>query len=44
MPVGASQDLDDEPGELPYGHMTGEAVVIDPVRAVFCMLADLGIG
>lgn len=40
MAVGSSEDLGDPPGELFDGHMLGEAMVVDPVRAVMSALDD----
>jgi len=33
MTVSASEDLGDQPWEVFDGHMFGEAVIVDPVRA-----------
>ena len=33
MTVSASEDLGDQPWEVFDGHMLGESVVVDPVRA-----------
>ena len=41
MPVCSAEDLDDQPGKVVDRHMTSEAVVIDPVFAVFGVLSDL---
>ena len=43
MPVCPTDDLGDEPGEISYGHMLAEAMIIDPVRAVVGVLDDLWI-
>ena len=43
MSVCATDDLGNESGELSNGHMPGETMVIDPVRAVVSVLDDLWI-
>ncbi len=43
MTVRSPDNLGNEPGELPDRHMLGEAVVVDPVGAVFREVQELGI-
>jgi len=38
MAVGSPDDLGDEPGEFVDGHVLGESVVVDPVRAIMGVL------
>ena len=40
MAVRSSKDLSDQPGELFDGHMLGEAMIVDPVRAMMSVLHD----
>jgi hypothetical protein len=40
MAIGSPEDFGDQPGEFFDGHMLGESMVIDPVRAILSMLAD----
>ena len=40
MAVCSSEDLGDQPWELPDGRMLGEAMIVDPVRAIMSVLHD----
>lgn len=40
MAVCSSEDLGDQPGELLDGHMLGEAMIVDPARAIMNVLYD----
>ena len=40
MAVGSSDDLGDQPGEFLDGHVLGESMVVNPVRALMGVLED----
>jgi len=41
IPVGATNNFGDESGELSDRDMLGEAMVVDPVGATFCIFNEL---